>query len=212
MEPIQVLICDDNADFRTGLRALLDTAADLVVVGEVAGGEEAVGAAARLQPDVVLMDLNMPGLNGVEATRQIVAKVPGTAVLVLTMYEDDATVYTAMKAGARAAWRLAFAGVDLLVACAVLLLLVGPMLDWRRTSTTAGSHLLLTMLAPTLPDRAITVPGRISRSAVATWSMSVVPRAARSPAGTRSMTAAGRASDRRRKSSRMRAAVRSPKR
>jgi len=101
MEPIQVLICDDHGDFRTGLRALLDTAAGLEVVGEAADGREAVTAAAALQPDVILMDLNMPGVNGVDATRQIVATSPHIGVIVLTMIEDDDSVFAALRAGAR---------------------------------------------------------------------------------------------------------------
>jgi DNA-binding NarL/FixJ family response regulator len=101
MEPVQVLICDDHPDFRQGLRALLDTAPDLRVVGEAADGEQAVRAAANLQPDVILMDLNMPGVNGVEATRRIMDSSPHIGVVVLTMVEDDDTVFAALQAGAR---------------------------------------------------------------------------------------------------------------
>jgi len=98
---LRVLLADDHAVVRAGLRALLTTLDGVDVVGEAADGEAAVREAQLLHPDVVLMDLRMPGLDGVEATRRIVAQVPGTAVLVLTLYEDDATVHTAMAAGAR---------------------------------------------------------------------------------------------------------------
>ena len=98
---LRILLADDHLVVRAGLRALIASLEGLEVVGEAADGEAAVKEAQLLQPDVVLMDVRMPRTDGVEATRQIVAKVPGTAVLVLTMYEDDATVYTAMKAGAR---------------------------------------------------------------------------------------------------------------
>jgi DNA-binding NarL/FixJ family response regulator len=101
MEPIRVLIAEDNARFRDGLRALLSSAGAFEVAGEVATGEEAVSRARALQPDVVLMDLRMPGLDGIEATRRIVQDSPHIAVLVLTMLEDDESVFAAMRAGAR---------------------------------------------------------------------------------------------------------------
>jgi DNA-binding NarL/FixJ family response regulator len=98
--PIRVLIADDHPVFRFGLRALLDTEACTEVVGEARSGQEAVALAASLEPDVVLMDINMPELNGIEATRRIVADRPGTAVLIITMFDDD-RVFAAMRAGAR---------------------------------------------------------------------------------------------------------------
>jgi len=97
----RLLIADDHPAFRAGLRALLETARDLVVVGEVATGGAAVESAATLAPDVVLMDVNMPGLDGVEATRRIIDRAPHIAVLVLTMHDDDETVFAAIRAGAR---------------------------------------------------------------------------------------------------------------
>ena len=101
MEPIRVLIAEDNARFRDGLRALLSSAPGFELAGEVGTGEEAVTRARALQPDVVLMDLRMPGLDGIEATRRIVQDSPHIAVLALTMLEDDDSVFAAMRAGAR---------------------------------------------------------------------------------------------------------------
>ena len=97
----RVLIVDDHASFRSGLRALLGTAGGLAVVGEAASGSEAVTRTAELQPDVVLMDLAMAGLDGIEATRRIVEASPHVAVLVLTMSDDDDSVFAAIQAGAR---------------------------------------------------------------------------------------------------------------
>jgi DNA-binding NarL/FixJ family response regulator len=96
----RVLIVDDHPLVRQGLRAVLDSAEDVTVVGEALDGEEAVRLAAALAPDVVLMDLQMPGLHGVDATRAIVTGRPETAVLVLTMFEDDDMVFAAVAAGA----------------------------------------------------------------------------------------------------------------
>jgi DNA-binding NarL/FixJ family response regulator len=101
MEPISVLICDDNASFRRGLRSLLDTSTEIEVVAEAADGAEAVAVAVRTQPDVVMMDLTMPGVGGVQATRDVLAACPHIGVLVLSMVSDDASVFAAMQAGAR---------------------------------------------------------------------------------------------------------------
>ncbi len=99
--PIRVLVADDHRLFRDGLRALLNSAEDLELVGEAGDGEEVVAQAAVLQPDVILMDLQLPGINGVEATRRILHSQPRVNVLVLTMFEDTDTVLAAMRAGAR---------------------------------------------------------------------------------------------------------------
>ena len=101
MERIRVLIADDHPHFRDGLRALLLSAPDLEVVGEAQDGEEAIALAAKLQPDVILMDLNMPGAGGIEATRRILHTSPHIAILVISMFEDDDSVFTALQAGAR---------------------------------------------------------------------------------------------------------------
>lgn len=99
--PIRVLIADDHPSYRSGLAALLATAADLVVVGEAENGGSAVRLVQKLQPDVVLMDLAMPGLDGIAATERIAASAPHVAVLVLTMDTDDVAVLAALRAGAR---------------------------------------------------------------------------------------------------------------
>jgi DNA-binding NarL/FixJ family response regulator len=101
MEPVRVLIADDHPHFRDGLRALLLSAPDIEVVGEAGDGDETIRFASKLQPDVVLMDLNMPGIGGIEATRRILHTSPHISVLVISMYEDDDSVFAALKAGAR---------------------------------------------------------------------------------------------------------------
>ena len=101
MDRVRILIADDHPVFRYGIRALLQAEPTTEVVGEATNGDEAVAAAAALQPDLVLMDLNMPGLNGIEATRRILATRPQTGILVLTMFDDDDSVFAAMRAGAR---------------------------------------------------------------------------------------------------------------
>ncbi len=98
---IRILVADDHALFRDGLRALFGSVPDAEVVGEAATGEEAVARAEELQPDVVLMDIHMPGVNGIEATRRIVGQSPHAGVVVVTMFEDDDSVFSAMRAGAR---------------------------------------------------------------------------------------------------------------
>ncbi len=96
----RVLVADDHPVVRGGIVALLGTADDLEVVGEAATGLEVVELAIQLEPDVVLMDLRMPGINGDEATAQILAERPGIRVLVLTTYETDESILTAIEAGA----------------------------------------------------------------------------------------------------------------
>jgi DNA-binding NarL/FixJ family response regulator len=100
-DTVRVLIADDHPLFREGMRGRLDRLADIAVVGETASGDEAVELARKLEPDVVLMDIKMPGLNGIEATREILRASPQIGVLVLTMFEDDDSVFAAMRAGAK---------------------------------------------------------------------------------------------------------------
>jgi DNA-binding NarL/FixJ family response regulator len=101
MEPTRVLLADDHPVFLGGLRALLDSTPGVEVIGEAATGDGAVAAATDRQPDIVVMDIQMPGLNGIDATREIVARSPHVGVLILTMFEDDDSVFAAMRAGAR---------------------------------------------------------------------------------------------------------------
>ncbi|WP_409343640.1 response regulator [Paenibacillus sp. MBLB4367] len=102
MNRIRVLIVDDHPVFRYGLRALLLAEAKMVeVVGEATSGDEAIVLAAHCHPDVILMDINLPEINGIEATRRILAALPGISILMLTMFDDDDSVFSAMRAGAR---------------------------------------------------------------------------------------------------------------
>lgn len=99
-DEIRLLLADDHAVVRSGLRLLLEAQPDLTIVGEVENGDDAIRRTAELSPDVVLMDIEMPGMNGIEATRRIKNERPETAVLALTMYEDDQYFFEMLRAGA----------------------------------------------------------------------------------------------------------------
>ncbi|UJF31575.1 response regulator [Paenibacillus hexagrammi] len=101
MKQLRLVIADDHPLFRHGVSTLFSTIPDLEIVGEASNGEEAVRMAAELQPDVILMDIRMPGMNGIEATKRIVSANLGVQILILTMFQDDTSVFTAMRAGAR---------------------------------------------------------------------------------------------------------------
>ncbi len=98
---LRIVVADDHPLFRDGLRTLIGTMPEAELVGEASTGDEAVELALALRPNVVLMDVQLPGRNGIEATRAIVDDAPDVAVLVLTMFEDDDSVFAAMRAGAR---------------------------------------------------------------------------------------------------------------
>ncbi len=101
METLRILVAEDHPLFRKGMVSLLESVPEFEVIGEAATGEEAVSRAAQLQPDVVLMDLQMPNVNGIEATRRILQESPNVRVLVVTLFEDDDSVFMALRAGAR---------------------------------------------------------------------------------------------------------------
>lgn len=101
MKPLCVLIADDHPVFRNGMRALLNSTPDIEVAGEASTSDEVIALAASLQPDVILMDVQMPGVGGIEATRRILHTSPHITVLVVTMFEDEESVFAALRAGAR---------------------------------------------------------------------------------------------------------------
>ena len=101
MDPLRVLIADDHPVFRNGMRALLASLPEMEVVGEATTGAEVIALAAAEQPEVIMMDLQMPGVGGIEATRRILNMSPHIRILVVTMFEDDESVFAALRAGAR---------------------------------------------------------------------------------------------------------------
>jgi DNA-binding NarL/FixJ family response regulator len=120
MNPLRVLVADDHEVVRRGLRALLETQRGWEVCGEATNGREAVEKANECRPDVVLLDLCMPELGGLETTRQILKTVPGTEILVLTMHESEQALQDVLEAGARACLMKSDAGRDLLAAVQAL--------------------------------------------------------------------------------------------
>lgn len=101
MKPINILVVDDHNLFRQGLMALLEAAVETAVVGEAGNGKEAIAQAKKTAPDVILMDIQMPELNGIEAAKRILAEQPNIGIIMLTMLEDDDSLFAAMRAGAR---------------------------------------------------------------------------------------------------------------
>jgi DNA-binding NarL/FixJ family response regulator len=120
MPAIRILLADDHIVMRSGLRLLLERQPNLRVIGEAADGQEAVRLAAAEDPEVVIMDIAMPHLNGVEATRQIVTRNPETAVVILSMHSDESYVLRSLKAGARAYLLKDSAEADLIAAISAI--------------------------------------------------------------------------------------------
>jgi len=116
MKKLRILLADDHTVMRTGLRVLLERQPNLEVVGETENGRQTVELSASLKPDVLVMDVGMPILNGIEATKQIASKCSTIAVVILSMYSDEAYVMRALKAGARAYLLKDSAAVDLISA------------------------------------------------------------------------------------------------
>src|SRR4028118_2018964 len=101
VETLRILVAEDHPLFRKGMISLLESVPEFEVVGEAVTGEETVASAGNLQPDLILMDLQMPSGNGIEATRKILQESPNIRVLVVTLFEDDDSVFMALRAGAR---------------------------------------------------------------------------------------------------------------
>jgi DNA-binding NarL/FixJ family response regulator len=161
---VRVLVVDDHAIFREGLRALLDRIDGVQVVREAGTTDEAITAAAEVEPDVILMDLHIPGQGGVYATQTILARIPETAVLVLTMHDDDLHLRDAIRAGARG-YLLKDSGSDSIID-AILAVHHGQLIFDRgvaqhlRTVTTGGAS---PRPFPILTDRELDILDRIAR-------------------------------------------------
>ncbi|MBD0673609.1 response regulator [Streptomyces sp. CBMA156] len=153
--PVRVLIADNQALLRAGFRLLIESVPDLTVAGEAAGGEQAVELALRLRPDVVLMDIRMPGMDGLEATRRICADpdAVGTRVLVLTTFDLDEYVYAALRGGASGFLLKDILPADLLTALRVVAsgdALLAPAVTRRLIREFAGRHEQSPRLTPEL--------------------------------------------------------------
>lgn len=154
--PIRVLIADDHRLFRSGMRALLAVAGGLDVVAEAEDGAEALELAARLNPDVIVMDIQMPRLSGLEATRHLMRGPRPPGVLILSMFDDDDNVFSAMQAGARGYLLKGAAPEDLLRAIEAVArgeALFGPGIAQRLMRYFAGAHGVTRAAFPDLTDR-----------------------------------------------------------
>jgi DNA-binding NarL/FixJ family response regulator len=164
--PIRILLADDHTLFRQGMRALLASVPDTELIGEAATGDEVVELAARLGPDVILMDIKMPGINGIEATRRIARADSHASVIVLTMFEDDDSVYDAIGAGARG---YVLKGADeaellrVIRAVAQGEVLFGPQMAARMLRFFAAARPAATQPFPDLTDRERDILALIAR-------------------------------------------------
>lgn len=166
MDPIRVLIADDHPLFRDGMHGLLDSVPDTAVVGEATTGDEAIDLAATLQPDVILMDLRMPGRNGFEATRAILQTSPHIGVLVVTMLDDDDSVFAALRAGARGYLLKGANQVETLVAIRAVAAgeaIFGPGIAQRLLGYFAGARPAAARRFPELTERETEILGLIAR-------------------------------------------------
>lgn len=144
-QPIRLFIADDHALFRDGIRALIAATSDIECVGEAATGEEAVQQVDAIKPDVMLMDIHMAAINGIEATRRILRSHPKMGIIMVTMLEDDASVFAAMRAGARGFVLKGANHKELLQSIRAVAqgqVLFGPAIAGRVTKFFTGAHAL----------------------------------------------------------------------
>jgi DNA-binding NarL/FixJ family response regulator len=163
---IRVLVADDHPVFRYGMRAILASKPDVELVGEARDGEEAVALALELNPDVILMDLNMPGTGGIEATRRILEKLPSAGILVLTMIDADDSVFAAMRAGARGYLPKGADGAETIRAIRAVAggeAIFGPSIARRLTGYFAGAEDAAARPFPELTEREREILSLIAR-------------------------------------------------
>jgi DNA-binding NarL/FixJ family response regulator len=166
VDTLRILVAEDHPLFRKGVSSLLSSVPEFEVVGEATSGKEAFARAAELQPDVVLMDLQMPGGNGIEATREIVHESPSIRVLVVTLFEDDDSVFMALRAGARG-YVLKDADEEELVRAIRAVgrgeAIFSPAVAERVLAYFAGSPRAVPLAFPTLTDREREILNLIAR-------------------------------------------------
>jgi DNA-binding NarL/FixJ family response regulator len=154
-EPIRVVLAEDHPAYRDWLAALLGSTDGVVVIGTASDGHEAVAVTRETQPDVVVMDLTMPGLSGIEATRQITTDSPHVGVVVLTVSEDDTTVFAAMQAGARGHLLKGASQAEILLALTAVAngeVILGPPMARRVTEYFASAASAGGALAAVFPE------------------------------------------------------------
>jgi DNA-binding NarL/FixJ family response regulator len=185
-DPVRVVVADDHPAIREGLQVLLASAPGIEVIGQAGTGAQAICAADELQPDVIIMDLHMPELDGIEATRQIVQASPHIRVLVLTMLEDDDSVFAAIRAGAHGYLLKGAGGEELARAVAAVNdgdLIIGPGIAQRaRTFFAPATPPTLPQAFPQLSDREREVLDLLARgldNATIARQLSIAPKTAR---------------------------------